>query len=147
MPKEGPYRTFDPEAEAYQKMMLTLEKMEKEIAIEGKFSIHLPENIKVYDPVPLFEDALNNNINPKDIVFYSVMTGILKYSREEAEPPKTTSFYYSNPDNPSVELDIFLNKNSEESPYAKVFSLTTKAKVKHDKKINQEMKKEAGNKK
>ncbi len=75
-----PYREAgDPNAGVSETTAKALEKMEKEIAAEDKVSIQLPEYFRAGDPIPLFADTLNGNTDPKDIVFYSKKTGILKY--------------------------------------------------------------------
>ena len=70
----GPYREMaaDP----------AIKEMEKKIAAEkkGKFSIQLPEDIKEGNNIPLFDEAIKNNIKPEDIAFYSTATGILKFN-------------------------------------------------------------------
>ncbi len=121
--------------------------MEDEIKKERKFSIRLPEDIKEEAELPWFEEALKNNIKPRDIVFYSLATGILKFTNHEQNTPKSESYYYNNPENLSIMLDIFVNKSDKEKPYPQVFKLVTKAKVESDKKKMQEIAKEAENKK
>ena len=118
-----------------------LEKMEKEIKNEGKFSIRLPETVTKADAVPLFEDALKNNIDPKDIVFYSLATGILKYQYTSSDLNKKQFFHmYWNTDNISVRLEIVSYKQYKKS--AKILSLSTKADVETKNKMNEKWSKE-----
>lgn len=129
---KGPYREqFDPEAEALKTKTIkdkeALEKMEKEIRNEGKFSVHLPENIKSGDLVPLFEDALKQNIKPEDIVFYSLVTGILRYLNHVTDPyTKVVSYRYFDPDNLSIQLNVEL-ADKKYRPTTIVGVLSTKA--------------------
>ncbi len=126
MTGESPYRKqFDAKAESERKYKEAVRKMEKEIAAEGKsFSIQLPEKIKVGDIVPFFEDALKNKINPKDIVFYSLATGILRYTGQEPYSPKRESCFYANSSG-SIKLDVYLKKEHPSS--AKIYNLSIKA--------------------
>lgn len=134
----GPYReAADPNA-------LSLKSMKKKIEAEGKNGIPLPENVMVGNEINEFVKLLKK-VEPKKISFYSLATGILQFTNQETDSPNTQSFYYNNPNNKSVELNILLDKKGNQ--LATVFSLTTKAKVENDKKISQGMKKEADNKK
>lgn len=140
---EGPFRKLlDPKMEGLKNKIKSLEKMEKEIAAEGRLvGLPLDENITVGAHIPLFEAALNNDVKlkPEDIAFYSVATGILKYSRQKVQSSEVSSLYYTNPNNNNVELDIYLDK--EDPLSATVFSITTKAKAEKDIKQNKEMQK------
>lgn len=127
MKRRGPENKIPPaDTGPFRKMEYTvdvngedaaLEKMEKEIAAEGKFSIQLPEDTKGGNDVPLFEDALKKNIDPKDIVFYSLATGIVKYN--DVIEYKGGSFgriqqknySYTSKNDPNIKLIIWVEKN------------------------------------
>ena len=126
MKHEGPYREMPDQDTA------AIEKMEKEIRAEGKegkISIQLPENIKIGDAVPLFADALKKNkIDPKDIIFYSLATGILKYNRENMysgggiiDRVIKKDYIYTSKNDPYAHLTITVEKNK-----AKFAAVTTK---------------------
>lgn len=122
MKHEGPYRK-DVDLEAKE-----LEQMEKEVRTEGKFSIQLPKSIKIGAGAILFGDALKNNIDPKNIVFYSLATGILTYAGHEVDKwTKKNIYSYRNSENPALRLAV-------EVPQKKYFpaiisSLSTKATI------------------
>lgn len=118
MEHKGPYR------EQADTGMETLEKMKKEIAAEGKVGIELPENIAADISVPLFSDALENKINPADIVLYSMATGILKYDGKTTLD-KTILYIYRNHEIDSVWLSLRLFP--KKSRPAKILNLFTKA--------------------
>jgi hypothetical protein len=114
-PDSGPFRKMEPLVDASEDA--AIKKMEKEIADEGKFSIRLPENIEWGKPVPFFEDAIKNNINPKDIVFYSLATGIVKFNEvtiirnPSSNQIQNKKFIYVGKNEPKIKLEIWLEKN------------------------------------
>lgn len=134
---EGPYREMsDLEAEE-------LKKMEKEIAAEGdKFSIQLPENIKIGGGVMLFGDAIKNGFEPEKIVFYSLATGILRYRSHNPDMwTKKNIYKYCDPKKSTVRLAV-------ELPLKKYYpaiisSLSTKTTVEADEKRLREYQKQA----
>ena len=126
MENKGPYREgVDLEAEE-------LKKMEEKIGAEGKFSIRLPEKIKIGAGVLYFGDAIKKNINPKDIIFYSLATGILKYTDHGPDQwTKKISYRYNSLDNPSIGLTVELPPKKY---YPAIISdLSTKADIEKEK--------------
>ena len=113
-----------------------LEKMKKEIAAEGaegkiKFSIELPEDIKIGAGVLYFGNAIKKN-NPEDIVFYSLATGILKYTNHGPDQwTKKISYKYNSPNNPSIGLTVELPPKKYFP--ATISGLSTKADVEKEK--------------
>ncbi len=131
----GTYRDeFASKAEA-------LKEMEKEIANEGKFSIQLTKNTKEEDAIPLFEDAIKNNIKPEDIIFYSIATGVLKYSHYDTDKLNQIGYYrFENPANSDIHLTVRWRK--KESHPATIFGLSTKAEVEAKNKKSENLSKE-----
>lgn len=148
-PETGPFRKMEQVDERENlpyNEAVAIKRMVEKIEAEKKFSIRLPEDIKQDDLVPLFEDAINNNIDPKDIAFYSLATGILNFTHiQEPNLPKIKYFYYNNPEDKNVELEIFMNLSTQEGLRATVQNLSTKAKAENDRKLNRENQKQSFN--
>src|SRR5258705_11433794 len=104
MKPEGPYREMNYIDTNDQ--IAAIKKMEKEVSVEGKVSIRLPENMEINDPAPLFAEAIEFGTDPKDIVFYSLATGILKFRDQGKGPSKKTFYNYNNPDNKDIGLTV-----------------------------------------
>ncbi|TSC83910.1 MAG: hypothetical protein G01um101413_713 [Parcubacteria group bacterium Gr01-1014_13] len=128
-PDTGPFRKMEGIVDTSEDAIL--QRMEKEIAAEGKFSIRLTEGIKYKDAFPLFADAIKNNIDPKDIIFYSLATGIMKYDNVIEYTPngilgrvQGKKYIYKSKDDSYIELRIWVEKNK-----ATFDSLTTKEDV------------------
>ena len=148
MKRKGPESATPPDTGPFRKMEyaddtseegVALKKMETEIAAEGKFSIRLPEDIKYQDTVPFFEDALKNPaIGPKDVVFYSLATGVLKYNSVISHPSgpgggmkQEKTYIYKSKNNPHIELKIWVEKNK--ATFADITTKIDAEKIKEDK--------------
>lgn len=97
MPPEGiggPYR------EPANPNALALENMRKKIEAEKKHGIFLQEGIKEGDKILGFVELIKQKINPGDIAFYSVATGVLTHLAGN----KKTSFYIYGNDGGSNQL-------------------------------------------
>ncbi len=137
-PDTGPFRKMEYTSDTSEEGV-ALQKMEKEIAAEGKFSIRLPEEIKHGEVVPFFEDALKNpDIGSKGVVFYSLATGILKYNDEMSPPSgpggemkQEKTYTYKSKNDPNIELKIWVEKNK--ATFAGVTTKDDAKKIKGDK--------------
>jgi hypothetical protein len=105
-----------------------LKKIKKEVAAEGNVGIEIPQNTKAGNLIPVFSDVVKSGgIGPEDVVFYSLATGILKYTNQELDRwTKKISYTYSNPDNRSVQLQIELPKKNNP---ALIIYISTKADI------------------
>jgi len=127
MKSEGPYRT---PAELENNNQQLLKKMEEEIAESGGFSILLPENLGPKNKLlryhalnldfPIFLNLLETKIDPKnpkkkispqDISFYSLETGILKYSDVIPFAGGGQNYHYKNENDNKVSLEIVVDKD------------------------------------
>ena len=120
-PDTGPFRKMERIVDTGEDA--TLQRMEQEIAAEGKFSIQLPEDIKLGNAVPFFADALKNpDIGPAGVVFYSLATGIVKYDHVIVRiAGQTKSYVYKSKADSHIKLMIGVEKNK-----AAFESVTTK---------------------
>lgn len=108
----GPYREMatNPETES-------LERMRKQIEEEGKHGILVPDKIGDNTEIPKFLELLRKN-DPKDIVFYSLATGILRNNENRQDNP-TKTYTYKNLSSsltitsPKGHIIFFINRGSE----------------------------------
>ena len=97
---------------------ISIEEMKNSLELESKFSICLPEDIhlfttsKQFPVLNTFKQAIESNIKPEDVVFYSQKTGIVRHV-ETGKSWDGVLYKYQNREYPNVKfvIKIYNGKN------------------------------------
>lgn len=106
----GPFRKMDYTPPEPSDEEIAIKEMQAEIADERALGVEVPKGIQEGGILPLFAETCEAT-EPKDIILWSLATGLLRYSEEENEAwSPTISYTYNNLNNPDVKIIVKLPK-------------------------------------
>jgi len=106
----GPFRKMDYIPPEPRDEEIAVREMQAEIADERALGVEVPKDIQEGDVLPFFAETCKATY-PKDIILWSLATGLLRYSGEEDEVwSPAISYTYSNINNPDVKIIVKLPK-------------------------------------
>ncbi len=121
-PDTGPFRKIDYTPDPNDEVA-AIKEMQAEIVDERALGVEVPKNIREGETLPNFAETCEAAY-PKDIILWSLATGLLRYSGTENEAwSPTTSYTYRNVNFPDVKIVVKLPK--EEASVTSLFKTKT----------------------